>query len=72
MSIDSVLGDRYNLVELGSTRQLVVSSQVEPSSDKAVLFGGIRYDADSTAILGLLPNSTPRLLRVAVHCTFPT
>jgi len=47
---DSVLADRYELVELGSTRQLVVPSLVQPVGDQATLFGGIQYEIDSTAV----------------------
>ncbi len=59
IGIDSVLGDRYQLVELGSTRslavgtkagQLVVPNQVKSSTNDAVLFGGIQYDTDITAL----------------------
>lgn len=50
ISLDSVLGDRYNLVELGSTRQLVIPATVKPAANDAVLFGGIQYDSDSTAM----------------------
>jgi len=50
IGLDSVLGDRYNLVELGSTRQLVVPTTIKPAANDAVLFGGIAYDSDSTAM----------------------
>ncbi|MEZ4926258.1 MAG: tetratricopeptide repeat protein [Saprospiraceae bacterium] len=50
VNLDSVLADRYQLVELGSTRQLVVPSDAKPAANVAVLFGGIHYDADDTAI----------------------
>jgi len=50
IGIDSVLGDRYQLVELGSTRQSVVPNQVKSTANDAILFGGIQYDADSTSI----------------------
>ncbi|MFN0015698.1 MAG: CHAT domain-containing protein [Saprospiraceae bacterium] len=50
IGLDSVLGDRYHLVELGSTRQLVVPATVNPAANDAVLFGGIAYDSDSTAL----------------------
>ncbi|MFN0173425.1 MAG: tetratricopeptide repeat protein [Saprospiraceae bacterium] len=58
--LDSVLGDRYQLVELGSTRslavgtkagQLVVPNQLKTSTKNALLFGGIQYDLDSTALV---------------------
>jgi CHAT domain-containing protein len=51
INLDSVLGDRYQLVELGSTRQLVVPNQIKSGTNDALLFGGIQYDSDSTAIL---------------------
>jgi len=46
------LGDRFRFVELGSTRQLVVPSSATASagSGEALLWGGIQYDMDSTAI----------------------
>jgi len=50
---ESTLADRYQLVELGSTRQLVApyteGFPAKPEGD-ALLFGGIRFDSDSTAI----------------------
>ncbi|MBK9335156.1 MAG: CHAT domain-containing protein [Lewinellaceae bacterium] len=47
----TVLGDRYRLVELGSTRQVIHagSSTGFRLPQSAVLFGGIVYDADDTA-----------------------
>ncbi len=53
LSEDSILADRYRLVQLGSTRQLVVSEEQTPapSNTTAALFGGIQYEMDSTAIL---------------------
>jgi len=50
INLDSVLGDRYQLVELGSTRQLVVPATVKPAANDAVLFGGISYGSNSTAM----------------------
>jgi len=50
IGLDSVLADRYHLVELGSTRQLVTPATVNPAANDAVLFGGISYDSDSTAM----------------------
>jgi CHAT domain-containing protein len=50
INLDSVLADRYQLVELGSTRQLVTPATVQPAANDAVLFGGIAYDADTTAM----------------------
>jgi len=46
------ISDKYRLVALGSTRQLVVgSSKTESKNPTAVVYGGIRYDMDSTAIV---------------------
>ncbi len=45
---DQVLGDRYKLVQLGSTRQLVVRSSSSSSSKTAALFGGLRFDGQMT------------------------
>ncbi len=47
------LSDRYHLVELGSTRQLVISSESKNSitdSGQALLFGGVQYDLNSDSI----------------------
>jgi len=51
VSQDSMLADKYELVELGSTRQLVVPQQFAMKNNYALLFGGIQYDMDSTAII---------------------
>ena len=47
---DSTLIDKYNLVRLGSTRQLVAPFTAKIAGKDALLFGGIRYESDSTAI----------------------
>lgn len=47
---DSTLSDKYHLITLGSTRQLVAESQTAFTGHEAMLFGGIRFDMDSTAI----------------------
>lgn len=44
---DQVLGDRYKLVQLGSTRQLVVGSGSSSGSKTAALFGDLKYDAEN-------------------------
>lgn len=44
------LSDRYRMVALVSTRQLVVPTNVSPADSTAVVFGGIRYEMDSTKI----------------------
>ncbi|MBI5915103.1 MAG: CHAT domain-containing protein [Bacteroidetes bacterium] len=47
---EETIADRYRLVELGSTRQLVIPSEVKVTNQEALLFGGIKYEMDSTAI----------------------
>jgi CHAT domain-containing protein len=44
------LADRYRLIELGSTRQLVVPSSTKSTGNDAMLYGGLSYEMDSTAI----------------------
>ncbi len=48
--MDSTLADKYHLIELGSTRQLIMHGQSSFTGNEAILFGGIRFDMDSTAI----------------------
>jgi len=44
-----VLGDKYELVQLNTTASIVSQEeQLIATSDKILLFGGIKYDADST------------------------
>lgn len=51
IDMDSILADRYRLIELGSTRQLAVRTTAStPEAGSALLLGGIQYDMDSTAI----------------------
>ena len=47
---DKTLGDRYQLTRLNSTRQLVFPTNVEAGSQDAVLYGGVQYEMDTTAI----------------------
>ena len=42
------LADKYLLTQLGSTRQLAKSENREPINGKAILYGGIHFDFDST------------------------
>ncbi|MCB9297296.1 MAG: CHAT domain-containing protein [Lewinellaceae bacterium] len=54
---NTTLSDRFELVAMGSTRQLVVnSSQAVGSAETAVIFGGIQYEMDSTAIAPAEPD----------------
>ena len=46
----SPLFSRFEIVQLGSSRQLVTSTSTTPATATATLFGGIQYDMDSTAI----------------------
>jgi len=41
---ETTLSDRYNLIALNSTRQLVVPSGYSPVSNDAVLIGGVDYE----------------------------
>ncbi len=47
---DNTLSDQYKLVQLGSTRQLVVPQKGNNPSQTARLFGGIQYDLDTTTL----------------------
>ncbi|MBL7824786.1 MAG: CHAT domain-containing protein, partial [Saprospiraceae bacterium] len=42
------LADKYQLIELNSTRQLVIPDQIKIASNDAVLYGGIQYEQDSS------------------------
>ena len=56
-------GDQHQLQILGSTRQLVVKGQqLNPENLSATIYGGIRYDMDSTAIALALENSVDTTL----------
>ncbi len=48
----TTIGERFRLIGMGSTRQLVTGSGNDASetSAQAMLFGGIQYELDSTAI----------------------
>lgn len=43
------LGDRFKLIELGSTRQIVVNAPNRYDGASAALFGGVYYDLDTTS-----------------------
>ncbi|MCB9051003.1 MAG: CHAT domain-containing protein [Lewinellaceae bacterium] len=45
-----MLGERFQLVRLNSTRQLVIPAPPKKERTNALLFGGIRYNLDSTAL----------------------
>ncbi len=44
------VGNKYNLVQVNSTRELVLPTIIEKKSGEALLFGGIQYNMDTTAI----------------------
>ncbi|MGB3227443.1 MAG: CHAT domain-containing protein, partial [Saprospiraceae bacterium] len=48
VSESETLADKYKLIELNSTRQLVIPDQVEIVNNDAVLYGGIQFEADTT------------------------
>lgn len=50
MNKAQTFSDRYRLVELGSTRQLALTSDVQKYRQDAVLFGGLNYEPDTTEI----------------------
>lgn len=47
--IGKVVADQYRLIQMGSTRQLFFSEDKPAENQKAVLYGGIRYELDSVA-----------------------
>lgn len=48
------LSDRYQLVQLGSTRSILNTRQPQSPVNEAVVFGGINYDLDSLDILAAI------------------
>jgi len=50
---DSILSQKYRLIQVGSTRQLMNRDSLssEKTQAAAFLFGGVQYNMDSTAIL---------------------
>lgn len=49
----NILADRFQLIKLESTRQLAIAPQQSANinGNDAILFGGIKYDMDTTAIV---------------------
>ncbi|MCB0520381.1 MAG: tetratricopeptide repeat protein [Lewinellaceae bacterium] len=47
---ETVLADRFKLVQLGSARQLVVPHEPFAANRQALLIGGVQYELDSTAL----------------------
>lgn len=56
------LSDRYDLVQLGSTRAILTDHIVPDPVKEAVLFGGINYDLDSLVILAARQGEDQSLL----------
>jgi CHAT domain-containing protein len=54
VALDTTLSDRYRLVQLGSTRSVVVSTNNERINTNSLIIGGISYDIDSTRLLRTL------------------
>ena len=48
---EQALCDQYDLVQLNSTRQLVIPHQITTNTSSALLMGGIEYDIDSLFIM---------------------
>ena len=44
------LADKHQLIHLNSTRQLAISSKATSNNNKALLYGGIEFNLDTTAI----------------------
>jgi hypothetical protein len=50
--IKQAIADIYEVNILGSTRQLVIKGQQAENQDlSAIIYGGIQYEMDSTAIV---------------------
>jgi CHAT domain-containing protein len=47
ISETATLADKYQLIELNSTRQLVIPTQIKIKNNYAVLFGGIQFEQDT-------------------------
>lgn len=54
ISETETLADKYQLIELNSTRQLVVPTQIKNGNNDAILYGGIQFEQDS-----IIPNNEP-------------
>ncbi len=48
ISETETLADKYQLIELNSTRQLVIPTQLKNVNNDAALYGGIQFEQDST------------------------
>ncbi len=66
ISDEEVLANQYQLVELGSTRKLVISDTTVRHFISAVLYGGIDYGTDTTT---LIPNKREDVQTFAMRGT---
>ncbi|MEQ1746992.1 MAG: CHAT domain-containing tetratricopeptide repeat protein [Saprospiraceae bacterium] len=75
------LADRYRLVQLGSTREIIAPNRTakRPKPVSALIYGGIQYDMDSTAIAranremaATAQDTTGGLFRFSPHNNTPT
>lgn len=63
ISDEEILADRYRLVQLNSTRQLVFTDRKSQKNATAFLMGGIQYDGDPDSIPDIEQNeAAPSLL----------
>ena len=66
VSETETIADKYQLISLNSTRQLVIPTQIKKANNDAVLFGGIQFEQDST-----IQNNEPLLAsRSRGHLSF--
>ncbi|MBK8451151.1 MAG: CHAT domain-containing protein [Saprospiraceae bacterium] len=50
ISETETLADKYQLIELNSTRQMVIPTQIKNENNDAILYGGIQFEQDSTLL----------------------
>ena len=55
ISETETLADRYRLIELNSTRQLVIQNQIKYENSEVILYGGIQFEKDSILLNDELP-----------------
>ena len=47
ISETETLADKFQLINLNSTRQIVINNRLKKTNQQAILYGGIRYELDS-------------------------
>ena len=50
---EQIISDQFNLVQVNSTRQLVIPYQNTSGTPSAFLFGGVQYEMDSLSIISV-------------------